>query len=174
MVGRALSGKFEVVEASRYGGIGATEWYFPVVPNALATGDIINTGGTFTITAGFVGFKSDGIAGEVYCGGVRIPEKADIDGGWDIYAYVAPATAAQVSVVTVKLGYAKDGVAIAENSYVVTGTIGTAGDVQKVLVATAGAVTATDYTVGGILSVRLNIDAGATGAILYGIGLEPK
>lgn len=171
---RSVKGEFEVTEVKRYGGVGITEWYFPVVPNAVATGDIINTGGTFTITAGFVGFMSDGVAAEAYCGAARIPDKADIDGGWDIYAYVAPATAAQVSVLTVKLGYAKDGEAIAENSYTVTGAIGTAGEVQKVLVATAGAVTAADYTVGGLLTVRLGIDAGATGAILYGVGLEPK
>ena len=166
---RDVRGTFDEVEASRYGGIGVTEWYFPVIPNAVATGDIINTGGTFTITAGFVGYMSDGVASEVHCGSKRVPEKADTDGGWNIYAYVAPATAAQVSVVTVKVGVISDGNAISESSYSATGTIGTPGNVYKVKVASL----ATAPAAGNVISIRLGIDAGATGAILYGVSIEP-
>ena len=175
----------EIIEADKYGGAGSVEYYIPPGRFQLAKGAYKTdtnsewlAGWVFTMpadnpTASLVTFW-------------KSPDQANFNDGFNIYVYNTSASAAVLGAWLIDIAPVVHGETVNVKGtcavFTFTGTIVTAADTLcKVTIATAGQVTAVDFTGGDLLKIGVTFDVKVTGAahgrmgsnvMFLGLGIE--
>lgn len=155
-----------IIEASKFGGIGALEHFIPAGDFQTGVGAPEESNSEFISGWVFTAAANYATAGVITYW--RIPKYADVDAGFNIYLFNMVGTANAPGAWLINMAPVVHGETInakGTSAFTFTGILGTtANKLAKITIASAGAVTAADFTGGDLVKIGVTYDMKVTGA----------